>query len=275
MPEILTISSAVSPAAVVDEMVNKGAYKASRPARKIVVQAILASFVFGAVTLLAGTVVTQTGIPFLGALVFPTALVIVILLGLELLTSSMGQVPLAWWRGRIGGRDVPRVIGWALLGHVIGCGIFAVVAWATVTEMGHTPDAAVAQWIVDLAEHKTLGYAALGPAAGLGLVFLRAILCNWLVSMGAVMGMTSTTTGGSIVAIWLPIMLFFGLQWEHSVVNLFVIPAGMLMGADISFADWWLWNEIPVLLGNLVGAASLTGAGLWLAHHGSLPWTKR
>jgi len=275
VPEILTISSAVSPAAVVDEMVSKGAYKASRPGHKIVIQAVLASFVFGAVTMLAGTVVTQTGIPFLGALVFPTALVIVILVGLELMTSSMGQVPLAWWRGRVPGRNVPRVIGWALLGHIIGCGIFAVVARATLTEMGHSPDNAVAQWLVNLAEHKTLGYAALGPAAGLGLAFLRGILCNWLVSMGAVMGMTSTTTGGSIAAIWLPIMLFFGLGWEHSVVNLFVVPAGMLLGADITFADWWLWNQIPVLLGNLVGASTLTAMGLWMAHHGRLPWSKR
>ncbi|WP_245993039.1 formate/nitrite transporter family protein [Xylanimonas allomyrinae] len=275
MSEVLTIASTVSPTAVVDEMVASGAYKAARPARKIMVQAILASFVFGAVTLLAGTVATQTGITFTGALVFPMALVIVILLGLELVTSTMGLVPLAWWRGQARGVDVFRAIGWALLGHIIGCGIFAVVAWATVTEMGHTMDAPVAEWIRNLAEHKTLGYQALGAGAGLGLVFLRAILCNWLVSLGAVMGMTARTTGAKIAAIWLPITLFFGLQWEHSVVNLFVIPAGMLMGADISFSDWWLWNEIPVILGNLVGAATLTGAGLWLAHHGTLPWNRR
>ncbi|WP_425955892.1 formate/nitrite transporter family protein [Xylanimonas sp. McL0601] len=274
MSEVLTISTTVSPSAVVDEMVATGAHKAARPARTILVQAILASFVFGAVTLLAGTVATQTGIAFTGALVFPMALVIVILLGLELVTSTMGLVPLAWWRGQAKGSDVCRAIGWALLGHVIGCGIFAVVAWATITEMGHSMDAPVAVWIRNLAEHKTLGYQALGAGAGLGLVFLRAILCNWLVSLGAVMGMTSRTTGGKIAAIWLPITLFFGLQWEHSVVNLFVIPAGMLMGADISFADWWLWNEIPVILGNLVGAATLTGAGLWLAHRGALPWKR-
>ena len=92
--------------------------------------------------------------------------------------------------------------------------------------------------------------------------------------MGAVMGMTSTTTGGSIVAIWLPIMLFFALGWEHSVVNLFLISTAMLLGADISWADWWLWNQIPVTIGNFIGAAGMTAAGLWLAHHGTWPWQK-
>ncbi|PZR53588.1 formate/nitrite transporter family protein [Xylanimonas oleitrophica] len=256
-------------------MVATGAYKASRTVPTILVRSVLGSFVFGAVTTLAGTVAVQTGVPFAGALVFPVALCLVILLGLELVTSTMGLVPLAWWRGRATGRQVVRSIGWAVVGHTLGCGVFAVVFWATVTEMGTTPDAPVALWMRDLAEHKTIHYASLGLGAGLGLVVLKAVLCNWLVSLGAVMAMTSRTTGGKVVAIWMPITLFFGLGWEHSVVNLFVIPAGMLVGAEVTFADWWLWNEIPVLLGNLVGAATLTGLGLWVAQRGTLPWRDR
>ncbi|ACZ32096.1 formate/nitrite transporter [Xylanimonas cellulosilytica DSM 15894] len=262
------------PTDVVDRMVESGAYKAARSSAKVFVQALLASFVFGAVVMLTGTVIIQTGIPFLGALVFPMALVIVILLGLELVTSSMGLVPLAWWRKRATGRDTLRTIGVAIAGHIIGCALFALVFWATVTEMGHDYDAPLAVWIRDLAMHKTHGYQALGAGAGLGLVFLRAVLCNWLVSLGAVMGMTTRSTGARIAAIWMPITLFFALQWEHSVVNLFVIPAGMLAGAPITFGDWWLWNEIPVLLGNIVGAALLTAMGLWVSQRGTLPWSR-
>jgi len=273
-PVLLTESS-VTPHDIVDSMVATGAYKAHQRRHVIVVRAILSSFVFGAVTTLAGTVVAQTGLPILGALVFPIALVIVILLGLELLTSTMGMVPLAWWRHECTGWDVLRSMGFALLGHIIGCTIFAFVFWATITEFGREPDAPVAVWLRELAEHKTLGYKAMGWGTGLALVFIKAILCNWLVSLGGVMGMTSRTTGGKIAAIWLPIFVFFGLGWEHSVVNLFVIPAGMLVGAHITFADWWLRNEIPVLLGNLVGASVLTGLGLWLSHHRWLPWSTR
>jgi formate/nitrite transporter FocA (FNT family) len=260
------------PTDVVDRMVESGAYKAARSSRQVFVQALLASFVFGAVVMLTGTVVLQTGIPFLGALVFPMALVIVILLGLELVTSSMGLVPLAWWRKRATGRDTVRTIGVALGGHVVGCGLFAVVFWATATQMGHDLDAPLAAWIRELALHKTHGYQALGAGAGISLVVLRAILCNWLVSLGAVMGMTTRSTGARIAAIWMPITLFFALQWEHSVVNLFVIPAAMLTGAPISVGDWLLWNQLPVVVGNVVGAMLLTAMGLWVSQRGTLPW---
>ncbi len=263
-----------APADLVDRMVEAGAHKAARSSRIVFAQAVLGSFVFGATVMLTGTVATQTGMPFLGALVFPMALVIVILLGLELVTSSMGLAPLAWWRRRATGRDTARTILVAIAGHTIGCGLFALVFWATVTQMGHSYDAPLVEWITNLAVHKTHGYQALGAGAGLALVFLRAVLCNWLVSLGAVMGMTTRSTGARIVAIWMPIFLFFALQWEHSVVNLFVIPAAMLVGAPISFGDWWLWNEVPVLLGNVVGAMLLTAMGMWVTQRGTLPWRR-
>jgi len=272
LSDVLVTESSVDPHDIVDSMVATGAYKASRPRHMIVERAILSSFIFGAVTTFVGTVVTQTGQAWVGALLFPAALVIVILLGLELVTSSMGLVPLAWWRGECSGKEVWRALGFALLGHFIGCALAAVVFWATVTQLGHDLSNPVAEWMRHLAEHKTIEYKELGLGEGLALVFLKAVLCNWLVSLGGVMGMTSRTTGGKIAAIWLPIMVFFGLGWEHSVVNLFVIPAGMLVGAHITWGDWWFWNEIPVLIGNLVGAATLTGLGMWLAHHRGLPW---
>jgi hypothetical protein len=54
--------------------------------------------------------------------------------------------------------------------------------------------------------------------------------------------------------------------FEHSVVNMFVIPAGMLVGANVSFGDWWLWNQIPVTLGNIFGGFVFTGFALYLTH---------
>jgi formate/nitrite transporter FocA (FNT family) len=49
------------------------------------------------------------------------------------------------------------------------------------------------------------------------------------------------------------------------VVNMFVIPCGMMLGANISIAQWWIWNEIPVTLGNILGAVIFTAAGLYIA----------
>ncbi len=58
----------------------------------------------------------------------------------------------------------------------------------------------------------------------------------------------------------------FGLVFEHAVVNMYLFPLGMMMGAPITVGDWLFWNEIPVILGNLVGGLLLTGSVLYATH---------
>jgi len=87
-----------------------------------------------------------------------------------------------------------------------------------------------------------------------------------MVTLGVVMAMTSQSTMGKIAAMWLPIMTFFAQGFEHSVVNMFAIPAGMLLGAHVSLADWWIWNQIPVTLGNVLGGAIFTGLALYVTY---------
>jgi formate/nitrite transporter FocA (FNT family) len=47
---------------------------------------------------------------------------------------------------------------------------------------------------------------------------------------------------------------------------MFLIPAGMMMGAKVTLADWWIWNQIPVTLGNIVGGLVFTGLGLFVTY---------
>jgi formate/nitrite transporter FocA (FNT family) len=135
----------------------------------------------------------------------------------------------------------------------------------SLTNMGKVEVAGVAARIVAVAEAKTIGNAAIG-AAGMVSVFVKGILCNWLVCLGIVMAMTSTSTIGKIAATWLPIFLFFALGFEHAVVNMFIIPTGLLLGAKVSLADWWVWNQIPVTLGNLIGGFVFTGLALYATY---------
>jgi formate/nitrite transporter FocA (FNT family) len=58
-------------------------------------------------------------------------------------------------------------------------------------------------------------------------------------------------------------MTFFAHGYEHSIVNMFLIPTGKLFGAPVSLYQWWVWNQIPVTLGNLVSGALLTGLALY------------
>ena len=119
-------------------------------------------------------------------------------------------------------------------------GVYAALFYAA-TKAG-TP---IATRLIEVAQAKTIAYEAQG-ADGMRQVFFKAVLCNWMVTMGVVMAMTSTSTAGKIVAMWLPVTTFFVQGFEHAVVNMFVIPAGMLYGADVSVSDWLLWNQLPV-----------------------------
>jgi formate/nitrite transporter FocA (FNT family) len=102
-------------------------------------------------------------------------------------------------------------------------------------------------------------------------IFIRGMLCNWMVSTGVVGAMISTTVSGKVIAMWMPIMLFFYMTFEHSVVNMFLFPSGLLLGANFSIMDYLIWNEIPTVLGNLVGGLSFTGLTLYATHIKTAP----
>ena len=97
-------------------------------------------------------------------------------------------------------------------------------------------------------------------------LFIRGVLCNWMVSTGVVGAMISTNVTGKVIAMWMPIMVFFYMVFEHSIVNMFLFPAGLLLGAQFTCLDYLLWNEIPTVLGNLVGGLSFTGLTLYATH---------
>jgi formate/nitrite transporter FocA (FNT family) len=70
---------------------------------------------------------------------------------------------------------------------------------------------------------------------------------------------------------WMPIMVFFAMTFEHSVVNMFLFPSGILMGANFNWGDYFIWNEIPTLIGNIVGGLSFTGLTLYSTHIKTAP----
>ena len=129
----------------------------------------------------------------------------------------------------------------------------------------NTEPGAVAEKIAGVGEARTLGYAEYG-AAGWFTIFIRGMLCNWMVSMGVVGAMISTNVGGKVLAMWMPIMLFFFMGFEHSVVNMFLFPFGIIVGGGFSVMDYLWWNEIPTVLGNLVGGLAFTGLTLYTTH---------
>jgi formate transporter len=255
----------VKPADVAAAMVDSASNKLRLAPRDLLIRGILSGAILGVATSLAFGGAVSTGQPLVGAIIFPIGLVMIVLLGLELVTGSFGLLPLAWLdRGATPGQVVTNW-SWVFLGNLIGSVIYGALLAIALTNMGTAEPSGVAARIVAIAEAKTIGYASLG-FAGLVTAFVKAILCNWLVCLAVVLAMTTTSTIGKIAAAWMPVFVFFAQGFEHAVVNMFVIPTGMLLGAKVSFADWWLWNQIPVTLGNVVGGAVFTGLAIYLTY---------
>jgi formate/nitrite transporter len=246
----------VKPGDVATAMVNAGRTKLALSPVDLIIRGGLAGGILGAATSLAITGAVQTGQPLVGALIFPVGLILIVLLGLDLVTGSFGLLPLPWIESDAGGKTMLANWGWVFLGNLIG---------SAVSNFGATAPAGVAEKIIAIAQAKTTGYEALGYA-GLITVFVKAILCNWMVCLAIVAAMTTSSTIGKIACAYMPVFIFFAQGFEHSVVNMFIIPTGMMMGATVTFGEWWLWNQIPVTLGNLIGGFVFTGLALYLTH---------
>jgi formate/nitrite transporter FocA (FNT family) len=102
-------------------------------------------------------------------------------------------------------------------------------------------------------------------------LLIRGMLCNWMVSTGVVGAMISTSVSGKVIAMWMPIMVFFAMTFEHSIVNMFLFPSGLMLGGEFSIMDYLIWNEIPTVVGNLVGGLAFTGLTLYATHHRTAP----
>ncbi|HXP60307.1 MAG TPA: formate/nitrite transporter family protein [Dongiaceae bacterium] len=252
----------VKPVEVVKAMLAAGDAKAGLPVKDLLIRGLLSGALLGFATSLAFTATAQTNIPLVGALVFPVGFVMIVLLGLELVTGSFALVMLAGVDRRRRWPVVFANLCWVFLGNLIGSLIYGALLYAVLTNGGSEAPGGIAAKIVAAAEAKTNAYAAHGMA-GMVTVLCKSVLCNWMVCMGVVMAMTSQSTVGKMVAAWLPILVFFAQGFEHSVVNMFLIPTGMMLGANVSVANWWIWNQIPVTLGNLAGGFLFVGLFLY------------
>jgi formate/nitrite transporter len=256
----------VSPKEVAGNMMAAAISKSSLQIKDLLIRGSMSGALLGISVTLANLAASQTKLSMAGALVFPVGFVIIIILGMELVTGSFSLIPLAWFEHKITARVMLSNLFWVFTGNLIGSLLFAFLFWSASSETGTmTALGPIDKMLVAAAERKTIGYASHG-AAGMLTAFVKAVLCNWMVCMGVVMAMTSKSTSGKIIAASIPIFIFFALGYEHAVVNMFVIPAGMLFGAHVSIADWWLDNQLIVTIGNIVGGLLFTGMAIYYTH---------
>src|SRR5437762_13373900 len=253
-------------------MVDAGESKVFMSTRDTVIRAYMAGATLALAAAFAVMVSVQTGYPIIGAILFPVGFCMLYLLGFDLLTGVFVLCPLALIDKRpgvtLGG--VLRNWGLVFIGNFAGAFTVAVMM-AIVFTFGFTsPPDKVGQVIGTIGEGRTVGYASHG-FGGMLTLFVRGMLCNWMVSAGVVGAIISTTVIGKVIAMWMPTMMFLLMPFEHSIVNLFLFPSGLLLGGKFTIMDYLIWNEIPTVVGNLVGGLAFTGLTLYATHVKTAP----
>lgn len=255
----------ITPAEVIAESFQLARKKTQLSVSAMLIRGALAGAFLGYATSLAILIGTQGLPPIADAVLFPVGFAMLVLLGLELATGNFALLPMGVLEGGVRWGGLLRNWAWVYLGNLIGSMLYALLFYLAITNFRTNDGGALAAAVRAIGEKKTLTYMAAG-GAGWATALIKAILCNWMVTVGTVLALVSRSTIGKIVAMWLPILTFFALGYEHSIVNMYVIPAAMLSGAHVTIRQWWLWNQIPVTLGNVLGGAIFTGLALYLAH---------
>ena len=265
----LAAQETVPPAEMGAALAADAASKANIGAIHLIIRGFLCTpfLGYGAATVF---IMVAQGVPLaVAGLVFPAGYVTLSFLGLEMATGSFALMPIGMYAGTITPSELVRNWTWTLAGNLLGGIFFAWLLWFSWTYGGSVDPPVPGQRHMLLvinaaAEHKIeyIKYGALGWCAAIGM----GVLCNWLVSLGSIMSKASRSTVGRVVLMWLPIGMFFALGFEHTVVNMWLFPTAILSGAHVSIYDWWVWNQIPVTIGNILGAMVLNGT-LWYYTH--------
>lgn len=265
----------LEPSEFVTKMVDAGESKVLMSVKDTVIRAFMAGATLALAAVFAVTVSVQTGSPLLGAAFFPVGFIMLYLMKFDLLTGVFTLVPLAWLDRRPGVNfnQVLRNWGLVFLGNFAGALTVAVFMSFVLTYGYNTDGGLIAEKVGSIGEARTLGYQEHG-VGGWFTIFVRGMLCNWMVSMGVVGAMISTSATGKMAAMWMPIMLFFYMGFEHSIVNMFLFPFSMIMGGQFTVGEYFIWNELPTVLGNLVGGLMLVGLPLYYTHVRTSPTRK-
>ena len=257
----------IKPAEIVALAGDAGKYKADLGVPNFLVRGFMGGmFIAMGATLAA---VCSTGLetslgPGMKALiagaVFPVGLVAIVITGMSLFTSDTMLIPVAVFQGKTTWKKVGRAWLWVYAGNFAGALFWAyLMFWGPFRKYGTAELSVFGQSALVIAQSKVLPYAAAG-FAGLVSAFAKGIACNLLVNLAILLGLSAENTTGKVLGIWFPIMAFVACGFEHSVANMYTVPAGMMLGAGVTWGQFLIWNLLPVTLGNIVGGMVFVGA---------------
>jgi formate/nitrite transporter len=195
--------------------------------------------------------------------IFPVGLIFVVIAGAELFTGNVLIAGAVIVR-RVSLAALLRNWGIVYFGNFIGS--LLIVGLVIVSGQLHSGEDMLGAVTIKIAVGKTA--LSFPGAVALG------VMCNWLVCLAVWMAYASKSVQGKVCAIFFPVMVFVLSGFEHSIANMYYIPAGILAKSDVALADaalelgltaqqmddltWdalFIHNLAPVTLGNIIGGA--------------------
>ena len=250
----------LTPGEITQAWIGIGKKKANLEIGKMLVLGIIAGMFIG-LGAHADIVIVQTigknvdvGLAkFLGGAVFPVGIMLVVIAGAELFTGNC-LISLAVMDKKTTLGKMLRNWSVVYAGNLIGSVFLAYMLYKSGL---YAPEA--------------MSEKALAIASGkLSLTFaqavIRGIFCNVLVVLAVWMQAGAKDISGKILAMWFPVMLFVLSGFEHSVANMYFIPLGKFLGANITWPQIWMVNLIPVTIGNIIGGAILIPGVYWYTY---------
>jgi formate/nitrite transporter len=191
-------------------------------------------------------------VKFVAGALFPVGLIMVSLTGADLFTSDCAGLTFPLLKRDMQAVKVAKILLLSYLFNFIGAQFVAFVLSANAGLFDSEP------WKSYL-HH----YSEAKVNQDFLRVFVKGIGANWLVCLGMLMGYTAKDVAGKCVAIWIPVMIFVTLGYEHSIANMFFIPAAIYSGAGITWGDFLAKSLLPATLGNIAGGMLLVGTVYW------------
>ena len=183
---------------------------------------------------------------------FGIALTLVIFAGSELFTGNNMVCAMGSMAKAITVKQMSRIFFYSFVGNLLGSlGVAWLIAQAGV--VGHAPQSDL---LLKVAAGKMNG-----PAWEL---FVRGILCNWLVCLAVWMAARTTNDTAKILLIFWCLFAFVGSGFEHSIANQSILGLALFLphGPEVTWMGL-AWNQLWVVLGNMVGGGIFVGGAYW------------
>lgn len=237
---------------------KKMSFMQSSPAGYLVLSALAGAYVgFGIILIFSiGGPFSADASPFLKLVMgasFGIALSLVIFAGSELFTGNNMVLLVGKLQNKFSAGLMLK--SWLLcyIGNLIGSVLLAVLMF-------------YADSLAESSKNLVLQISSMKMNAGVKELFVRGILCNWLVCLAVWLAIKMKSEAAKLIMIFWCLFAFISSGFEHCVANMTLLSLGLLLphNAEISLVGFG-YNLTWVTLGNVVGGALFVGMAYWFA----------